>query len=520
MSHSSKKKSYSELIRRLHEIHTLRGASAVIGWDEQVCMPPKGNDARAKQVALLDTLVHERQADPRLGECLETCARDPKLSDVQKAIVREARRDYDKAVKIPSDLVHEISETSVKAHAVWVEARKKSSFQSFGPFLSRLVSLRKQEAEALGYPKDGVPYDALLDQFEPGATVRELDPIFVRTREITVAALRVLSKSRRKTDVSILKRRFPIERQEKLSRFLLDAMHYDRNAGRLDRSVHPFTTGIDIQDVRITTRYEERWLPGGLFGTIHETGHALYEQALPLAHAGTPLADALSMGFHESQSRLWENQIGRSLAFWKFLFPRVRRLFPDALADVSLKDFYSAINAVRPSLIRVEADEVTYNLHIIVRYELEKALFADAVSVKELPALWNAKMKEYLGVVPRKDAEGVLQDIHWSSGSFGYFPTYLLGNLYAAQWMAALRRDFPDLDKRLARGDFLTVKKWLNDKIHRHGRRYTASELCRRVSGESLNPEYFGKYLQVKFGLPCQEKSCPARSDFPLPATV
>ncbi|HEX5036173.1 MAG TPA: carboxypeptidase M32 [bacterium] len=498
---SIKKKPYPELIRRLREIHTLRGASAVIGWDEQVCMPPKGTEARAQQAALLETLVHEQQADPKLGECLEACARDPKLSEVRKAVVREARRDYDKAVKIPADLVHEISETSVKAHAVWVEARKKNAFRSFAPLLSRLVDLRKREAEALGYPKDGVPYDALLDHFEPGATVRELDPVFARTRKITIAATRAIAKSGRKADVSILKRRFPIESQEKLSRFLLDAMHYDLKAGRLDRSIHPFTTGIDIRDVRITTRYEERWLPGGLFGTIHEAGHALYEQALPLDHAGTPLGEALSMGLHESQSRLWENQIGRSLAFWKFLFPRVRRLFPDALAGVSLKDFYWAINAVRPSLIRVEADEATYNLHIIVRYELEKALFADAVSVKDLPALWNAKMKEYLGVVPRNDAEGVLQDIHWSSGSFGYFPTYLLGNLYAAQWMAALRRDFPDLDRRLARGDLLTAKKWLNEKIHRHGRRYTASELCRRVSGEILNPEYFGKYLQAKYGL-------------------
>jgi len=494
------KKSYPELIRRLHEIHDLRSAAALLEWDEQVCMPPKGNGARAKQTALLATLAHERQADPGLGECLDGCSRDPKLSASQKALVREARRDYDKAVKIPGDLVHEISETSVKAHAVWVEARKKSSFRLFAPLLSRLVSLKKEEAEALGYPEGGVPYDALLDQFEPGATVRELDPVFKRTRDITIAAIRSIAESRRKPDVRILRRRYSPERQEKLGRLILDYMHYDLTAGRLDRSVHPFTTGIDVQDVRITTRYEERWLPGGLFGTIHEAGHALYEQALPLAHSGTPLAEALSMGFHESQSRLWENQIGRSFAFWKFLFPRLRRLFTDTMAGVGLDDFYLAINAVRPSLIRVEADEVTYNLHIIVRYELEQALFARAIPVKDLPALWNSKMKEYLGVVPRNDAEGVLQDIHWSSAGFGYFPTYLLGNLYAAQWMATLRRDFPDLDRRLARGDLQTVKKWLNDKIHRHGRRYPASELCRRVSGETLNPEYFGKYLRAKYG--------------------
>lgn len=500
-SNHKQQKAYPELIRRLHEIHTLRGISAVVGWDEQVSMPPKGNEARAKHSALLATLEHDRQTDPALGECLKACANDGKLSPVQQALVREARRDYDKATKIPGELVREISELSVKAHAVWVEARKKNDFPSFAPLLSRLVSLRKQEAAALGYPKGGVPYDALLDQFEPGATVREIDPIFTRTREITIAALRGIGKSGRKPDVSILKRRFPIEAQEKFSRLLLDVLHYDQQAGRLERSVHPFTTGIGIQDVRITTRYEERWLPGGLFGTIHETGHALYEQALPLAYAGTPLAEALSMGFHESQSRFWENQVGRSLPFWKFLFPRLKRFFPEALARVGLDDFYAAINAVRPSVIRVEADEVTYNLHIIVRYELEKALFANDLSVKDLPAAWNSKMKDYLGVVPRNDAEGVLQDIHWSSGSFGYFPTYLLGNLYAAQWMATLRKDFPDLDKRLARGDFLTVKKWLNEKIHRHGRRYPAAELCRRVSGETLNPEHFAKYLKTKFEL-------------------
>jgi carboxypeptidase Taq len=499
-SKPDRQKAYPELIRRLREIHTLRGISAVVGWDEQVYMPPKGGEARAKHSALLATLEHDRQADPALGEYLRACRNDPKLSPAQKALVREARRDYDKATKIPFELVRAISETSVKAHAVWVEARKTNSFRSFAPLLSRLVRLRKDEAKALGVPKGGVPYDALLNQYEPGATVRELDPLFARTREMTLAVLRRIAASRRKPDVSILKRRYPIEGQEKLSALLLKFMHYDLKAGRLDRSVHPFTTGIDIQDVRITTRYEERWLPGGLFGTIHETGHALYDQALPLAYAGTPLAEYLSMGLHESQSRLWENQIGRSRAFWTFLFPKLRGLFRDTLKDVGLDDFYAAINAVRPSLIRVEADEVTYNLHIIVRYELEKALFSGDLSVKDLPAVWNSKMKEYLGIVPRTDAEGVLQDVHWSSGSFGYFPTYLLGNLYAAQWMATLRRDFPDLDKRLARGDFLTVKKWLNEKIHRHGRRYSASELCRRVSGETLNPEHFGNYLKDKYG--------------------
>lgn len=504
MTSTPKKKAYPELIRRLREIHTLRGISAVVGWDEQVFMPPKGGEARAKHSALLATLEHDRQADPALGECLRACTNDPKLSPAQKALVREARRDYDKATKIPGALVREISEVSVKAHAVWVEARKRNSFRSFAPLLSRLVRLRKDEAKALGFPKGGVAYDALLNQYEPGATVRELDPIFAQTREMTIAVLRRIAESRprlRRPDISILKRRFPIEGQEKLCSLLLNFMHFDLKAGRLDRSVHPFTTGIDIQDVRITTRYEERWLPGSLFGTIHETGHALYEQGLPLAHAGTPLGEFLSTGLHESQSRLWENQIGRSRAFWTFLFPKLRGLFRDTLKNVSLDDFYASINVVRPSFIRVEADEVTYNLHIIVRYELEKALFAGDIEVKDLPIVWNAKMKEYLGIVPRTDAEGVLQDTHWSLGSFGYFPAYLLGNLYAAQWMATLHRDFPDLDKRLARGDFLTVKKWLNEKIHRHGRRYSASELCRRVSGETLNPEHFGKYLKVKYGL-------------------
>lgn len=493
-------KAYESMVALLRDVHDLRRAAAVLDWDQQIYMPVKGNDARSRQSALLAELAHQKFCDPRLGEAVEASLADAALSPARRACVLEVKRDRDKAVKVPADLVREIQETAGRAHMAWVNARKENRFAGFAPFLARLIELRTREADALGVPEGGVPYDALLDQFEPGATVKTLNPVIERARDECVAAVKAIRGSARKPKLEILKRRYPKEGQEKFSRQILTAMHYDTQGGRLDESVHPFTTSFDIDDVRITTRYEERWLPGALFGTIHEAGHALYEQGLDRAHWGTPLADALSVGFHESQSRFWENQIGRSLAFWAHFYPSLKRLFPAALKGVSLKDFHFAVNAVHPSLIRVEADEVTYNLHIVIRYEIEQAIFAGKAKVADLPALWNEKMRAYLGIVPPTDALGVLQDIHWSMGAFGYFPTYLLGNLYAAQWMNVLRKAMPDLEARVGAGDLLPVKTWLNEQIHRHGRRYPTDRLSKRVSGEPLNPAHFAAYLREKFG--------------------
>lgn len=489
-----------EVVRRFREINDLSSVQAVLEWDQQTYMPPKGNEARSRQSGLIAILAHERLVDAKLGELIEKCQADSTLSDEEKALIREAKRERDKAVKVPSELVREIADAAGNAYPVWVEARQKNDFSLYAPNLKKMVELKTREAQALGYHECGVPYDALLDNFEPGATVKNLDPIVSIARDLSIQITQAIAGSKRKPNVELLKQDFSDAEQEKFSRLLMDKMNYDLEAGRLDPSLHPFTTSFDIDDVRITTRYERNWLPGALFGTIHETGHALYDQGRSRKYWGTPLSQYLSLGIHESQSRLWENQIGRSKPFWRYFYPKLQQLFPRQLKQVSIDDFYFATNAVKPSLIRMEADEVTYNLHIVIRYELEQALFSGDLRVADLPEAWNEKMWKYLGVKPASDAEGVLQDIHWPMGSFGYFPTYLLGNLYAAQWMATMRKQIGDLDQCVAEGDLLPIKKWLNEKIHSHGRRYSPSELVRLVTGENLNPEHFGRYLKEKFG--------------------
>jgi len=488
----------TELVSALRDIYDLRSARAVLEWDQSTYMPPKGNDARARQIALLSELAHQKLCAEKLGELLLYCSSGVDISDDDQALVREARRDRDRAVKVPSSLVREISETCGQAHAIWIEARKKNNFKLYAPVLKKVVELKKQEAHAIGFGQ-GVPYDALLDGFEPGATVKMLDPIIAETREITTRVVEATSNSRRKPKIRILRRKYPLKQQEQFGFAVLLKMGYDLDAGRLDSAVHPFSTSFDVEDSRITTRYDERYFNDAIFSTIHEGGHALYEQGFQKKYSGTPLAEAISMGIHESQSRLWENQVGRSLQLWKYFFPKARKLFPQALSGVKLEDFYFAINAVQPSLIRVDADEVTYNLHIIIRYELEQALFSGEIQVQDLPKLWNDKMKAYLGIRPRKDSEGVLQDIHWSFGGFGYFPSYLLGNLYAAQWSAFMKKDLKKFDQLLTQGNLVPIKKWLNENIHQHGRRYNAQQLIMKITGEALNPEYFGNYLRDKF---------------------
>ena len=492
------KPKFTQLLQMLRDIYDLRFARAVLEWDQSTYMPPKGNDARSRQIALLSELAHQKLCDPKIGELILACSEISDLSEEDRALLREIRRDHDRAIKVPATLVRELSETCGQAQAVWIESRKKSSFKLYAPILKKVIELKYQEAQALGYGK-GVPYDALLDGFEPGATVKMLNPIIAETRKITTQAVQAIAGSRRKPKIQILKRKYAISAQEQLNHLVLNQMGFDFGAGRLDRAVHPFSTSFDMDDSRITTRYQEKGFNDSLFSTIHEGGHALYEQGLLKKHSGTPLAEAISMGIHESQSRFWENQIGRNRQFWKFLFPKTRKLFPQALNGVSLDDFYFAINAVQPSFIRVDADEVTYNLHVILRYELEQALFSGDLQVGDLPVLWNEKMKTYLGIKPQKDSEGVLQDIHWSFGGFGYFPSYLLGNLYSVQWVSFMKKELKTFDHCLLKGNLLPIKKWLNQNIHQHGRRFPAHELVHRVTGEELNPKYFDNYLREKF---------------------
>jgi len=490
---------YADMVESIREIADVTRAEAVLGWDQQTYMPPKGNDARSRQMAALSGIAHEKTCSPALGDLLEKCLADPEATAEEKIIAREFKRDRDKAVKAPGWLVKKLAETAGKAHEVWVEARAKSDFNIFAPLLSELIDLSKQKADFIGYPSDGVPYDGLIDAFEPGATVKTLTPVIEKTREIIVPAVKALAEAPKRPKVEILRRNYPAKAQEALGLYVMEKMGFDMQAGRLDASVHPFTTNFDPMDVRLTTRYDENWLPGSLFGVIHECGHGLYEQGFDPAYAGTPLSDAISLGIHESQSRFWENQVGRGKPFWTFLYPKLVELFPGALSDVSFDDFYFAINNVEPSLIRVEADEVTYNLHIIVRYEIEQIMFDGQTKLSELPGIWNDKMKEYLGVTPPDDKNGILQDIHWSFGGFGYFPTYLLGNLYAAQWMNTLSAAMPNLDALIEKGELLPIRNWLKEKIHVVGRRLSAAQLVQEVSGEPLNPAHFERYLKSRF---------------------
>jgi carboxypeptidase Taq len=486
---------YSELVERVRQGRLLAACMGLLSWDERTYMPRAGGPLRGEQMALLAQLYHERLADPRLGELLAQLA-DAPLGEPEQACVREVRRVHHRAVKIPKRLVEELARTTTLAQGVWVEARAKSDYSLFLPHLQTIVRLKREEAQAVGY--DQSPYDALLDEYEPGATVAQLQPIFAGLADALVPLIAAIANSTVRPDRSIIEREYPVDRQRFFAESAAAAVGFRFDAGRLDVSAHPFCSGLGPGDCRLTTRYHPHRFNDGFFGMLHEVGHGLYEQNLDPQHFGTPLGEAVSLGIHESQSRLWENQVGRSEPFWRHFFPRARQAFPEALAEVGHEAFYLAINEVTPSFIRVEADEATYNLHIILRFELEQALLADQLQPADLPLAWNERFQQLLGLSPPDDARGCLQDIHWSSGGLGYFPTYTLGNLYAAQFMAQARRDLPGLDEAFARGDFAPLRQWLTHSIHRHGSLYRPDELCRRVTGQPLDPSVFVTYLRDK----------------------
>lgn len=493
---------YAELVRRSKELGVLNSCAAVLGWDHQTYMPPKGGPLRGEQMAFLASLSHQKFTDAKVGELLAAVegselVRDPE-SDAA-ANVRELRRAYDRATKIPQTLVEELARVTTEAQQVWEQAKKKNDYASFRPLLERVVILKRQEADAVGY-KDH-RYNALIEEYEPGTTVAELKTLFAGlTAELSPLVKKIVA-SPKQPDTTLLAREFPIDRQKVFAEAAAVAIGFDFGAGRLDTTAHPFCSGFGPGDCRITTRYNPRFFNEAFFGVLHETGHAMYEQNLPAEHFGTPCGVACSFGIHESQSRLWENQVGRGRPFWDHFFPRLKQTFPTALADVAPEAFYFAINDVRPSLIRVEADEATYNLHIALRFELELALLSGDLTTADLPGAWNERFEALFGLKVPDDARGCLQDIHWSFGGIGYFPTYTLGNLYAAQLMAAARRESGDsLEEAFRRGDFSWLKSWLGRHIHCHGQRYRAGELCRRATGAVLSPKPFLSYLSEKFG--------------------
>ncbi|MCE9561231.1 MAG: carboxypeptidase M32 [Planctomycetes bacterium] len=491
---------YAELIRRSKELGVLNSCAAVLSWDQHTYMPARGAGLRGEQMAFLASLSHQKFTDPKIGELLAAVEGSDLVKEPDadaSANVRELRRAYDRATKIPASLVDELARVTTAAQQAWEQAKKANQFATFRPHLERIVELKRQEADAVGF-KDH-RYNALIEEYEPGTTVVELKELFAGLTKRLVPLIQKVADSPKKPDRTILERDFPVERQKIFAESAAVALGFNFAAGRLDTTSHPFCSGFGPGDCRITTRYNPRFFPEAFFGVMHETGHALYEQNLPAEHFGTPLGVACSFGIHESQSRLWENQVGRSRPFWDHFFPRLRQTFP-ALADVSLEAFYFAVNDVKPSLIRVEADEATYNLHIALRFELELALLSGDLAVVDLPGAWNERFAALFGLAVPDDARGCLQDIHWSFGGLGYFPTYTLGNLYAAQFMVAVKSDLgaESLTEDMRRGDFGRLKDWLVNNIHRNGQRYRAGELCRRATGNPLSPESFLLYLNEK----------------------
>ncbi len=491
-------KLYQELVDREKERGLLSSLLELAEWDESTYMPKKGGPLRGEQKAYLAKKQHALLSHERTGELLHELEASSWLKEhgLERANVRGIRRAYDQAVKIPPRLIEELARLSTPSVEAWTEARRLSEFELFEPYLEKMIALRREVAKALGYKVS--PYDALMDLYEPGATTAEIRPLFATMKKEIGSLLDRVGKSSRRPRGEIFERDYPIAQQENLSKLAMTALGYDLDAGRLDLTTHPFCRGMNPGDVRITTRYDLKDVRDGLFSTIHEAGHGMYEQGLRPDQWPLPVGKHCSMGIHESQSRLWENMVARSEAFWEFFFPKMRELFPSALQDVSQEQFVFAVNGVERSFIRTESDEVTYNLHIILRFELEEALIKGDLQAKDVPTAWNEKFESIFGMVPPKSAMGCLQDIHWSCGDFGYFPTYTLGNLYAAQWMECARAALPALEDDFRRGDFARLKNWLATNIYVEGQRMLPDELCNKIAGNDLSPEPLLAHLRRK----------------------
>lgn len=492
-------KAYEELHTWSKESCYLSSAIAVLDWDQRTCIPRRGHAHRAGQRAVLARMHHRMVTDPKIGELLNFVEGTDLVADpvsIEAVNVREWRRSYDRATRIPEKLAVELARASSETQSVWEQARPDNNWDLFSPYLERMVALKIEQAHALGF--DAEPYDALLEYYEPGETAKALEATFSHIRPALVDLLDRVRDSGHPNDDSILHRFFPLAEQRDFALDVAQRLGYDLDAGRLDVSAHPFTTGIGPGDVRITTRYSETSFGDSFFSVIHEAGHGMYHQGLPYEHWGTPFCRPTSLGINESQSRLWENMVARSEPFWRFFFPLAQDRFY-SLRDISLGEFLNAITAVQPGCIRVDADEVTYNLHVFLRFELEVMMLRGDLMVRDLPDAWNEKMQAYLGVTPPDYARGVMQDVHWSSGSFGYFPTYTLGNIYAAQFYAAASKALPDMEESFIRGDFAPLLTWLRTNIHARGSQFPPRELVRRVTGEDCNPDWLINYLTAKY---------------------
>jgi len=492
---------FRQLCDHARQTALLTSTSSLLQWDERTLMPPRAGEFRADQVASLAGLIHSRQTDPQLGDWLRELNEryhDLDAANDQAATVRELYREYNKQTKLPRRLVEELSRAAVLGQQTWSAARQNNDFETFAPHLDEILKLKREQAAAIGY--EDCAYDALLDDFEPLQRTREVTRVLSELREALVPLVAAVQDSARVPQRDLLTRNFPVSVQAEFGRKTAQRIGFDFDCGRLDETDHPFCSAMGPHDCRITTRYDENFFPMAFFGTLHEAGHGIYEQGLRSDWYGLPLGSYVSLGVHESQSRLWENLVGRSLPFWQFFFPLAQESFPQSLESVDVGQFYFAINDVRPSMIRVEADEVTYNLHIIIRFELEQALINGDLSVSDLPVAWNELYQKYLGIEPANAAEGVLQDIHWSAALIGYFPTYSLGNLYAAQLFERAKADLGDLDLLFSQGCFEPLLQWLRTHVHLQGRTYSAAELVENVAGSPISHEPLVRYLYDKLG--------------------
>ncbi|WP_145258912.1 carboxypeptidase M32 [Calycomorphotria hydatis] len=492
---------YEELIRLRTEATLLGSTGAVLGWDEQTYMPQGGAEHRANQLSLITGLAHEQMTAPRIGELLsELESSKPFGEDAPEAAdIREIRREYDRKTKLPKRLVEEMSRVGTLSQQAWISARSQKDFSKFEPWLEQTLALKKEEAQAVSNG-EGNLYDALLDDYEPGMKSEDVAAAFAELKAAIVPLVASIQDSPRQPDTSILKRAYPEQLQQRFSRTAAEAIGFDFHRGRIDVTAHPFCSSFGPGDTRLTTRYDENFFSMAFFGVLHEAGHGMYEQGLNPQLYGTPRGESVSLGIHESQSLTWETFVGRSLPFWQHFFPQAQEIYPDALREVTLEEFYHAINDVRPSYIRVEADEVTYSLHIFLRFEIEQLLVGGDLAVADVQDAWNEKFRESFGFEVDHAAHGVLQDIHWSAGLIGYFPTYALGKMYAAQLFEQAKSDLGDLDAMFSTGEFAPLKAWLNKNIHSHGRQYPPAELIKRITGAPPSPKPLINYLTGKFG--------------------
>lgn len=491
---------YDELMRRVRDESHLTTIEALLEWDQDAYMPAGGVENRSEQLALVAGLLHERGTDPRLGELIAAVEGSDLVADPASPAavnLRALRREYDRFIRLPRTLVEDVARTTALAQTAWAAARAGSDFTRFRPWLERIVILKRREAECVGYAEE--PYDALLEDFEPGLRSRVVARLFAALRRELVPLVERIAGAARRPDASALRRHFPRDRQRRFGEMVAAAVGFDFTRGRMDLGVHPSCTAIGPGDCRVSVRFDERDFAGGLLTILHEVGHGLYEQGLDPAHYGTALGEAASVGMDEAQARFWENRVGRDRRFWEHFYPRARELFPESLGDVPLDEFHAAVNRVTPSHIRIHADEVTYNLHVMIRFDLERALVSGTLHVADLPDAWSAASRETLGIVPRSDAEGCLQDGHWADGLIGYFPTYALGDVFAAQLYAAAERELGNLGDQFARGEFGELLGWLGRRVYREGGRYPSARLIEVVTGSPPDHRPLVRLLTGKY---------------------